>query len=58
MRRELFIKEKEQNKSDIRILACFSYAKLFYQEGNFRKTKDILYKILIQNQKLLHYFRM
>ena len=55
MRRELFIKEKEQiekksiqeqkifyqnwlekeqKKSDIRILSCFSYAKLFYQEGS------------------------
>lgn len=42
--------EKEQKKSDIRILACFSYAKLFYQEGNFRKTRDILEPFVIDYQ--------
>lgn len=42
--------EKEQEKSDIRLLAYFYYARLFYQDGDFRKAREILEPFVIDYQ--------
>ncbi|MDD6325088.1 MAG: ATP-binding protein [Lachnospiraceae bacterium] len=44
------ILEKEQRKSKVRMLACFQYALLFYHEGDFQMTKEILEPFVIDYQ--------
>ena len=34
--------KKKYDKTEVRILASFYYGQLFYQEGNFRKTIEII----------------
>lgn len=42
--------EKESMKSETRLKACFYYARLFYQEGDFRKAIQILEPIVLDYQ--------
>ena len=45
------ILKEHQNKSKIEIMAYFQYALLFYYEGDFRKTKEILEPFIIDYQR-------
>ncbi len=42
--------KKKYDKTEVRILASFYYGQLFYQEGNFRKTIEIIEPIIVDYQ--------
>lgn len=42
--------EKTHEKSEIRVLASFQYGALFYREGDFRKTIEIIEPIVVDYQ--------
>ena len=43
--------KKKYDKTEVRILASFYYGQLFYQEGNFRKTIEIIEPIIVDYQR-------
>ena len=42
--------QKEHLKTDVRLKAHFYYAKLFYQEGDFRRAIEILEPVVLDYQ--------
>ena len=42
--------QNKHDKTEIRVLASFYYGQLFYQEGNFRKTIEIMEPIIVDYQ--------
>lgn len=44
------IVRNKYDKTEVRVHACFYYGQLFYQEGNFRKTIDIIEPIVVDYQ--------
>lgn len=48
-----FYKKKlgeEEEKTKVRVLYCYHYARLFYQDGDFRKTTEILEPVILDYQ--------